>query len=56
MCITFKECNITSLYILVTSGFQIPDAGGNLVSYKEYKMTNAIPYIDSALRHTITIG
>lgn len=48
--------NITSLYILVTSGFQIPDAGGNLVSYKEYKMTNAIPYTDSALRHTITIG
>jgi hypothetical protein len=48
--------NLTVYYVLVTSSFQIPDAGGNLVTYKKYKMTNAIPYTNPALYHTITIS
>lgn len=48
--------NVTSDYVLITSAYEIPDAGGALVTYKKYKMHIAIPYTDPALRHNITIG
>ena len=49
------NANITNNYELSTTLTQIEDGGGNLVSYKVYVLTLAIPYSNNH-RHQITIS